>query len=289
MEKDKGRFAIARSIPFILLHLACLLVLWVGVSWEAVAVCAGAYLIRMFGITAGYHRYFSHRSFKTSRIFQFLLALLGATAGQRGPLWWAAWHRVHHRHSDREEDVHSPRQRGFWLAHVGWIFERIHIQADRRQVRDFDKFRELDLLDRYHVLAPIAFSALVLLVALGLRASYPHSGISIVQVFVWGFFVSTVLLYHGTFAVNSWGHLIGSPRFNTGDDSLNSPILALITLGEGWHNNHHRYPGSERQGFYWWEIDLSHYLLKFLSWLGLVWDLRRPPARVYEEAAEVGA
>ena len=246
-------------------HLGCALVLLVGFSWTAFLVCLALYVIRMFGITGVYHRYFSHRSYKTSRIFQFFLAFLGATSAQKGPIWWASHHRHHHQHSDTEEDIHPPRIYGLWWAHVGWV---------------------LRWLDRYHLLPPALLMIGVSVLGYLLQIYYPELGTSAFQMFVWGFCISTTALYHGTFCINSLTHMIGRRRFITGDDSRNSFILALITLGEGWHNNHHRYPGSERQGFYWWEVDISHYTLKVLSWLGLVWELRTPPARIYQEAID---
>jgi stearoyl-CoA desaturase (delta-9 desaturase) len=236
----------------------------------------------MFAITGGYHRYFSHRSYKTSRWFQFLLAFLGATSAQKGPLWWASHHRHHHRHSDTEEDVHSPGINGVWYAHVGWILSNKYVDTKGELVKDFLKFPELRWLDSYHVVAPVLLAVGVFFFGVWLETlGFNTSGF---QMLVWGFFISTVLLYHGTFVINSFTHLIGKRRFKTGDDSRNNLWLALITLGEGWHNNHHRYPGSERQGMFWWEIDISHYILRILSWCGLVWDIRTHPERIYEEA-----
>lgn len=267
-------------------HLGCALVLVVGFSWTAFLVCLALYVIRMFGITGVYHRYFSHRSYKTSRIFQFFLAFLGATSAQKGPIWWASHHRHHHQHSDTEEDIHPPRIYGLWWAHVGWVLSTQFIGTRYDLVKDLMKFPELRWLDRYHLLPPALLMIGVSVLGYLLQIYYPELGTSAFQMFVWGFCISTTALYHGTFCINSLTHMIGRRRFITGDDSRNSFILALITLGEGWHNNHHRYPGSERQGFYWWEVDISHYTLKVLSWLGLVWELRTPPARIYQEAID---
>jgi stearoyl-CoA desaturase (Delta-9 desaturase) len=272
------------SIPFILVHLSCLLVFWAGFSWFALGMCVLMYGIRMFGITAGFHRYFAHRSYETGRFFQLVLALLGTAAAQKGPLWWAAHHRRHHRYSDREEDVHSPIVKNFWWAHVGWVLSPQFDETDYKAIRDFSDYPELLFLNRYHVMAPIALAAALFYFGVGMRVLFPSLQTSGFQVLVWGFFVSTVFLYHGTFFINSLCHIVGTRRFDTGDSSRNNFWLALITLGEGWHNNHHRYPGSERQGFYWWEIDISHYGLTVLSFLGLVWNLRIPPEEIYEEA-----
>jgi stearoyl-CoA desaturase (Delta-9 desaturase) len=277
MRASDEKINVLRSTGFILMHLSPLLAIWAGVSWTAIGVCILAYYIRMFGITAGYHRYFSHRTFKTSRAFQFVLAFLGATAAQKGPLWWAAHHRTHHRHSDTEEDIHSPGLKGFWWSHVGWILcDRYH-PTDSKLVRDFDTYPELRFINNHHSLPPFLFAVMMFGFGWLLNRYLPGLGTSGLEMLVWGFFVSTVLLYHGTFAINSLTHVIGRRRFATNDDSRNNWFLALLTMGEGWHNNHHYYPSSERQGFFWWEIDLSHYLLKTLSWVGVVWDLRKPP------------
>lgn len=272
------------STPFLLIHLGALLVIWAGFSWAALVVLVITYGVRMFAITGGYHRYFSHRSYKTGRAFQFLLGLLGTTAVQKGPLWWAAHHRHHHRHSDQEEDIHSPKQKGFWWAHVGWILCDKYKCAHMKLVHDLQKYPELRFLERYYLIGPALLIGFLAGLGVVLNAYFPQLHTSAFQMVAWGFFLSTTLLYHGTFTVNSLTHMIGRRRFQTSDDSKNSFLISLITLGEGWHNNHHRFPSSERQGFYWWEIDISHYVLRVLSWLGVVWDLRRPPQKVYAES-----
>jgi stearoyl-CoA desaturase (delta-9 desaturase) len=268
-------------------HLACLSALWVGVSWIAVAVCLALYVIRMFAITGVYHRYFSHRSYETSRVFQFLLAFLGTTAAQKGPIWWASHHRHHHRHSDTPEDIHSPIVHGIYFAHVGWVLSSQFLEPRLELVKDLVKFPELKLLERFNVVPPILLGAACFFLGVWLEYAYPALETNGLQMLTWGFFISTVLLYHGTFCINSFTHLIGKRRFPSTDCSKNHWFLALITLGEGWHNNHHYYPGSERQGFYWWEIDISHYILVVLSWFGLVWNLRTPPERVYAAAGKL--
>ncbi|MCB9915062.1 MAG: acyl-CoA desaturase [Planctomycetes bacterium] len=270
-----------RLVPFVALHLACGLVLVVGWSWTALAVAVGWYAARMFAITAFYHRYFSHRAFETTRAAQFLFALLGLAAVQRGPLWWASHHRAHHRDSDGERDVHSPERRGFWYSHVGWILVHANFRTRLELVPDLAAFPELRLLDRYDVLGPLlsipAFYGLgVALAALGLDTS---GG----QVLVWGFVVSTVVTYHATFTINSLAHRCGARRYATRDRSRNNWWLALLTFGEGWHNNHHRYPASARQGFAWWGLDLSYVALRALAVLGVVRGLRPVPARVLAE------
>ena len=261
-----------RVVPYILLHLACLAVFWVGASAQAVALAAAFFAVRMFVITGFYHRYFSHRAFKTSRVMQFAFAVLGAAAVQRGPLWWAAHHRNHHAHSDEPLDSHSPRQHGFAWSHTAWFLSPANFSTRLERVRDLAKYPELRFLDRYDVVVPIAFASTLYLLG-GL------------QIFIWAFCVSTVVLYHATFTINSLAHGFGTQRYVTGDDSRNNAWLALLTFGEGWHNNHHHYPVAARQGFYWWEIDLTYYGLRALAALGLVWDLRPVPAGVREARA----
>lgn len=257
------------AIPFVLVHLACLGAIWTGVRAIDLAVCAALYLLRMWAVTAGYHRYFSHRSYRTGRVFQFVLALLCQSSAQKGVLWWAAKHRHHHAHSDQPDDVHSPKQHGFWFAHVGWIFARERGRADYGYVPDFAKFPELVWLNerRRQNLPALGLAALCL----------AFGGWSCLVV---GFFWSTVLLFHGTFAINSLAHVAGSRRYPTGDDSRNNFWLALITLGEGWHNNHHYFQVSTRQGFRWWEIDVTYYVLRALSVVGVVSDLKSPSPEV---------
>jgi stearoyl-CoA desaturase (delta-9 desaturase) len=265
---DLDRIGWTTSLPFMAAHAVALATPFLApISWRSVALAAALYAVRMFAVTAGYHRYFSHRTYRTSRAFQLVLAFLGGTAAQRGPLWWAAHHRDHHRHSDRPEDVHSPLQRGFWWSHVGWILSRRHHRTKLDRVRDLARYPELRWLDRYHLVPPGAL-ALALVLAGGLPA------------LLWGFFVSTVLLWHGTFVINSLAHVIGRRRYETGDGSRNSLLLALVTFGEGWHNNHHFYAASARQGFFWWEIDVSYYLLRALAVLRVVRDVRRPPPQI---------
>jgi stearoyl-CoA desaturase (delta-9 desaturase) len=258
-----------RVSPFIAVHLACLAVIWVGWSVAAVSVAVGLFVVRMFAITGFYHRYFSHRSFSTTRVAQFVFAVLGASAAQRGPLWWAAHHRKHHRFADTEDDVHSPRQHGFWWAHMGWITAPGNFPTDLAQVRDLEKYPELRFLDRFDILVP-------LLLVLGLYLTGDW------QFVIWGFFVSTVVLFHSTCVINSLAHMIGRRRYETNDDSRNSLLLALITFGEGWHNNHHKHPGSTRMGFYWWEVDLTYYMLWILKKLRIIWNLHPVPRRALE-------
>jgi stearoyl-CoA desaturase (delta-9 desaturase) len=264
-----GEYQWAKSVPFFLMHLLPLGALFTGARWQDFAVCFALYVVRMFGVTGGYHRYFAHRTYKTSRVFQFLLALLAQSSAQKGALWWAAHHRTHHKHSDKPGDPHNSR-RGFWYSHVGWILDH-NDYTDYAKVKDLAKFPELVFLNVYPNLATLAL-------AVGVWSLMGWSGLYI------AFGLSTVLLWHGTFTINSLCHMVGKPRYDSDDDSKNSFLLAVITLGEGWHNNHHYFMGSTRQGFYWWELDISYYVIKVLSWLRIVWDVKAPPARVYDRA-----
>ncbi|EAT11331.1 acyl-CoA desaturase [Bermanella marisrubri] len=277
-----------RVMPFIFIHLACIAVIWVGISPVAVAVCLLMYWVRMFAITAFYHRYFSHRSFKTNRFWQFCFAILGNSASQRGPLWWAAHHRKHHKHSDEDEDLHSPVKHGFWWSHVGWFTCDAAFKTDYSVVKDWAKFPELKFLNRYDSLVPVLMAVCMFALGVVLNALWPNLGTSGWQMLIWGYFISTVLLFHGTFTINSLCHQWGKRRFETRDDSRNNFWLALITLGEGWHNNHHRFATSARQGFYWWEIDISYYILKAMSKLGIIYDLTPVPEKILREGREKG-
>lgn len=235
----------------------------VGTTATALLLCAATYFWRMFGITGGYHRYFAHRSYKASRPVQFLLAWLGCSAMQKGPLWWASHHREHHRHSDTPDDPHSPHATSFWWSHVGWILSEDHVDTPLESIQDWAAYPELRWLDRFHWVPGISLAVLCWLIG-------GWSGLA------WGFFISTILVYHATFTINSLSHLFGTRRYATDDDSRNNFFLALITLGEGWHNNHHHYQSSANQGFFWYEIDISFMVIRTLEFFGLVWDVRRP-------------
>jgi stearoyl-CoA desaturase (delta-9 desaturase) len=268
--KGRGRIDWVGSLPFVAFHVAAVAgVVVLGWSWTGFALAIGLYYLRMFGVTGGYHRYFSHRSFRTSRAFQFVLAILAMTSVQKGVLWWASHHRLHHKLSDQPGDVHSVLHDGFLWSHVGWILSYEHQQTDSDRVRDLERFPELRFLNRWYFLPAVGFG--VLCFVLG-----SWWGL------VWGFLVSTTLLWHGTFTINSLSHKLCSRRYRTTDNSRNNLVLALITMGEGWHNNHHYYQRATNQGFYWWEIDLTYYVLRLLQAVGLVWDLHRPPQHVLD-------
>ena len=285
MRAEPDRVDWVRCIPFIILHAGCLGVLWTGWSPFAVGCAVALYFLRMFAVTGIYHRYFSHRTYRTSRAGQFLLALWGATAVQRGALWWAYHHRHHHQHSDDPEDAHSPHVHGFWWSHLGWITSRRNFPTDYSKIRDLAAYPELVWLNRFDTVVPILFATGLWGLGWLLELYAPGLHTTRWQMLWWGFFVSTTALFHGTSCINSLAHLMGRRRFQTDDDSRNSWILTFITLGEGWHNNHHRYMHATRQGFYWWEIDPTYYGLRLLAATGFIRDLKPVPRSVMDEAA----
>jgi stearoyl-CoA desaturase (delta-9 desaturase) len=269
-----------RAVPFVILHLGCLAALATGVSATALIVAAMLYAVRMFALTAFYHRCFAHRSFRAPRAVQFVFALLGAACVQRGPLWWAAHHRTHHREADTVRDPHSPAVHGFLWSHMGWFLTPRAFRTDLKRVPDLARYPELCWLDRYDIAVPVLLAAATYALGWLLERYAPRLHTSGAQLLVWGFFISTVVLFHATVTINSLAHRFGSRRFATADESRNNLWLALLTFGEGWHNNHHRFPGAARQGFFWWEIDLTWYGLRLLAALGLVRQLRPVPAAV---------
>lgn len=271
--------AVTVGIVMLGFHLGALAAFFTGVSAATLAVAGVLYLVRGLGITAGYHRLLAHRSYQTSRVVQFLLALAGSLAVQGGPLWWVAHHRSHHRHTDAEGDVHSPVRRGFWQSHMGWMMSTAAFQEKGTNARDLHRFPEIKWLQRLYV--PLIAGQGLALYVLGaaLAAAFPHWGTSGLQMLVWGLFVTTVLTWHITFAVNSVCHTWGRRPHATGDASTNHPLVGLLAYGEGWHNNHHMYPFSARHGLLWWQIDLTWWLLKGLEKLRLVRGLKLPKGR----------
>ncbi len=252
---------------FVLIHFVALAAFFVDFRWYYPLVALGSYYFRMFWVTAGYHRYFSHRAYKTSRWFQFVIAFMAMTSAQKGVLWWAAHHRDHHKHSDMPQDLHSPILSGLFWSHVGWILTDAHLETKWDRIKDFAKYPELRWLSKYWLLPPILYVA-----ALGFIGGLP--------LVIWGGIIGTILLWHGSFSINSLAHLFGKKRYDTTDESKNHWLLAIITCGEGWHNNHHHYQSTANQGWFWWEVDFTYYGLKVFSWLRLVWDLRTPPAHI---------
>jgi|SRR5882724_7875610 len=270
------------EISFIIVHLLPLAAIFTGATMFDWLMCAFLYFFRMFWITGGYHRYFAHKSYKTSRFFQFVIAFMAQTSAQKGALWWAAHHRHHHRYSDTPADPHSMKLYGFWYSHVGWIVGPDYKETDFKTIGDFAKYPELVWLNTYYLVPPF----LLALIGMGLGGIVDGGSITMMfssvgfSALLIGFFLSTIITYHGTFSINSIMHKFGNQRYKTGDESKNSIWLALLTLGEGWHNNHHYYEVASRQGFFWWEVDITYYGLKMLSWMGLIWDLKGVPDHI---------
>jgi len=274
-----------KAIPFLLMQASPLAIFFVGFSWIAFAAAFLFWFVRMFAITGFYHRYFSHRSFKTSRAMQAVMAFWGGLAVQKGALWWAAHHRDHHRYSDRDEDIHSPVRHGFIWSHMGWVMSRLSKPTNFEKVRELARFPELRFLNRHHWLPSVCGAVAMGLLGVGLQAWAPQLGTNGWQMLVWGFFVSTFVLYHTTYAINSLTHVFGSQRYETADESRNHWFFALITLGEGWHNNHHKFPSSVRMGIFRHEIDITWWGLWMMEKLGLIWDVRRFPDHARDPVA----
>ncbi|HEX4045220.1 MAG TPA: acyl-CoA desaturase [Gammaproteobacteria bacterium] len=272
-----------RAVPFILLNLGCVLVFWVGFSWTAVTVALVLYFVRLFSIGAFYHRYFSHKTYQTNRFWQCVFAVLAVSSAQRGPLWWAAHHRQHHLSADQVEDAHSPVQHGLLWSHIGWFLSKKHYHYNPARVKDLARFPELVFLEKYDNLIPMLLLIGLLVSGMLLQIFMPELGTNAAQMAVWGFCISTIALFHTTVSINSLSHIFGKKRFATKDNSRNHFLLALLTLGEGWHNNHHHYPATARQGFMWWEIDITYYLLKLLEKCGIIWNVKGLPASVLRE------
>jgi stearoyl-CoA desaturase (delta-9 desaturase) len=276
-----------RVVPFIMIHVGCLFAILTGVSWVAFITALLLYWVRGISISAFYHRYFSHRTFKTGRISQFIFALFGASAMQKGPLWWAAYHRNHHRYADQIEDVHSPVVHGFMWSHMGWFLSKKYFSYDSTRVTDLARFPEIKLLDRFYFFVPLTLALTLFSVGVILQHAAPSLHTDGWQMLIWGFFISTTVLFHTTASVNSLAHKFGKRRYNTKDHSRNNWLLGWIAFGEGWHNNHHHYPSSVRLGFRWWEFDVTFYVLKALEKMGVIWDLRFPSAEI-KNATDMG-
>lgn len=280
--EKRNKPILKQEIAFAVIHLLPLGAIWTGATLFDWIMCAVLYFGRMFWITGGYHRYFAHKSYKTSRVFQFIIAFMAQTSAQKGALWWAAHHRHHHRHSDQPQDPHSMKLYGFWYSHVGWIVGPDYKKTDFKTIGDYAKYPELVWLNKYYLVPPLVLALVVMAVGAWVNGGSPllmftHHGLSTLFI---GFFLSTVILYHGTFSINSIMHKFGNQRYESGDESKNSLWLALLTLGEGWHNNHHYYEVAARNGFFWWEVDFTYYGLKMFSWMGLVWDLKEVPKHI---------
>jgi stearoyl-CoA desaturase (delta-9 desaturase) len=278
-KEERRKPILAQEISFLIVHLLPLAALWTGATLFDWLMCIFLYVFRMFWITGGYHRYFAHKSYKTSRWFQFVIAFMAQTSAQKGALWWAAHHRHHHRHSDTPADPHSMKIYGFWYSHIGWIIGPDFKKTDYKTIGDYARYPELVWLNKNYLVPPVLLAVAV--TALGAYVNggsvllmFSKAGMSSLLI---GFFLSTVILYHATFSINSIMHKVGTQRYESNDESRNSLWLALLTLGEGWHNNHHYYETAGRQGFFWWEIDITYYVLKAFEKVGLIWDLKEVP------------
>jgi len=261
-------------IVFWTVQVSAVLAVLVPFSWAMAGLWAVSHFLRAIGLTLSFHRYFAHRTFQMNRAARFVWALIGTAAMQKGPLWWAGHHVNHHKFADREGDPHSPAITGFYHAHIGWFLNDARhdrVEPTNPVLRDFSNAPEIVWLDRYHFVPPLAL-------AVGLFLS---GGL---QWLVWGFCVPTVTLAHSTFAINTVNHMFGSRRFETHDASRNNLFTAVFAVGEGWHNNHHRYQRAARNGFYWWEFDPTWYVIRLMQAVGLAWDLQPVPARIYAEA-----
>jgi stearoyl-CoA desaturase (delta-9 desaturase) len=259
---------------FWIVQTSAILIFFVPFSWGLVALWAVSHFLRAIGLTLAFHRYFAHRAFQMNRGVRFFWALVGTAAMQKGPLWWAGHHVNHHRYADRDGDPHSPMVSGFYYAHIGWFLNDARhdrLEPTNPVVRDFSKAPEIVLLEKYFAIPP-ALLALAMFAVGGLPW------------LVWGFCLPTMTLAHATFAINTVNHMFGTRRFDTIDESRNNAFTAFFAVGEGWHNNHHRYQRSARNGFYWWEFDPTWYVIRLMGALGLAWDIKGVPQRIYDEA-----
>ena len=264
---------------FWLVQASAVLVFAVPFRWAFVALWAASHFLRAVGLTLAFHRYFAHRAFKMNRAARFVWAFIGTAAMQKGPLWWAGHHVNHHKYADREGDPHSPMVSGIYYAHIGWFLhdtKHDRIEASNPVLRDFGRVPEIAWLERWYFIPPLALAAAMFLIG-----GLPW--------LVWGFCLPTMTLAHATFAINTVNHLWGSRRFETVDESRNNPVTAIFAVGEGWHNNHHRYQRAARNGFYWWEVDVTWYVIRTMASLGLVWDVQPVPERIYREAQTIKA
>jgi len=271
--------ALVQVTIFWSIQASALLVFAVPFRWAYVALWAGAHFVRAVGLTLAFHRYYAHRAFKMGRVTRFLWTFIGTAAMQKGPLWWAGHHVNHHKFADREGDPHSPMVSGVYYAHLGWFLNDTkydRVEATNPVIRDFSTVPEIAFLDRFFGVPP-----LMMAIALYLAGGMPWV--------VWGFCLPTMTLAHATFAINSINHMFGSRRFETVDESRNNPLTAFFAAGEGWHNNHHRFQRAARNGFYWWEFDITWYVIRLMKAVGLAWDVQPVPKRIYEEARVVKA
>ncbi|MAE64555.1 MAG: acyl-CoA desaturase [Phycisphaeraceae bacterium] len=300
-EHDVGKMSITARVvniiavvlPFAGLITAIFLLWGWGFSWCALGVLLGMYVATVLGVTVGYHRLYTHRSFETRGVVKVALTVLGSMAAQGPLIRWVAVHRRHHQHSDEHGDPHSPHQsgngtlgvlRGLWHAHMGWLF---HSDAPNLMncVRDLERSRLVRVVSALFPLWLVV--GLVLPAVIGGVITLSWSGALLG--FIWGGMVRIFLVHHVTWSVNSVCHMIGSRPFQTRDNSRNNLVFGVLALGEGWHNNHHAFPTSARHGLRWWQLDLSYLFIRALAMMNLAWNVRRPGADHINARTRIGA
>lgn len=276
---------IAIFLPFLGLAAAIVLLWPFGFNWLQLALLVGMYIITGLGVTVGYHRLFTHKSFDTGPVMTFIIGACGSMAAEGRVMDWVANHRRHHQHSDKEGDLHSPHIhgegiwnifRGLWHAHMGWIM-RPRIADLDRYAPDLQKDPVVRAVHRTFLL----WIAVGLLIPTVLGGLITMTWTGALLGLLWGGLVRTLLVHHVTWSVNSVCHLWGSRPFDSHDESRNNAVCAALAFGEGWHNNHHAFPASARHGLRWWEVDLSYLVIRAMALVGLARNIRTPaPARV---------
>lgn len=257
-------------------HVGALLaIVFVPLDRSLVALALASFCVRMFAIEGINHRYFSHRAYKANRFVQFLLALVGTQAGQRGSLWWASTHRDHHKYAETPLDPHSPVSHSFFESYVAWFRRPRHAACNLDAIADFARFPELRWLDRYYWVPFYAGAALLFFAA---HYGLLGRGIDGASALLWGFYVPCCVVLHATSMINTLAHMPSLPggyrRYEVADRSVNRPALALLTLGAGYHNNHHRFAAAARAGFAWYEIDVAYWILRALQGARLIREVK---------------
>lgn len=268
-------------VPLAALAVAIALLWGVAFSWQYLVIMAAMYLVTGFGITIGYHRLFTHKSFRTPRPVAALLAIMGAMAAEGSLMQWVSAHRLHHQHSDQHGDPHSPHLHGnsllaalngMWHAHIGWALKKRKDENTGRNTRDLNKDPWLRFVNR---LFPV-WVGLGLLIPAVLGGLMTMSWMGLLLGLLWGGLVRVLLVHHVTWSINSVCHIWGSRPYESRDHSRNNAIFGILALGEGWHNNHHAFPSSARHGLSWWQFDASYVVIRAMQMVGLASDLRVP-------------
>ena len=278
----KASSLIGIIVPLVALVVAIILSWGEGFSWLYAALLAGMYVLTAFGITIGYHRLFTHKSFKCPRWVYATFNVLGAMAVEGPVNKWVAMHRCHHQHSDDHADPHSPHHHGsgikgvlhgFFHAHIGWIF-----RGDPKDLERYNPDLRADAMMRFFSWSWGLWSILGLIIPAVIAGLITMSWIGAFLGFLWGGLVRVLLVHHVTWSINSVCHLWGRRPYNTKDESRNNWLFGILGMGEGWHNNHHAFPTSARHGLRWYQIDFSYMIIKFLEKIGLAYDVKVPPA-----------